>query len=92
MASFYYYDKDPSRFCFLLQIGALNLTEITKFKYEKKNEKNSGRSSKVTPSCKWPIDQEWGWSEVEMVLNTLCLNWWQSIVTYLQVENRRSSL
>ena len=70
----------------------LNLTEITKFKYEKKNEKNSGRSSKVTPSCKWSIDQEWGWSEVEMDLNTLCLNWWQSIVTYLQVENRRSSL
>ena len=27
----------------------LNLTWATKFKYEKKNEKNSGRSSKMTP-------------------------------------------
>ena len=33
----------------------LNLAGITKFKYEKKNEKDSGRSSKMTPSCKWPI-------------------------------------
>ena len=32
-----------------------NLTGITKFKYERKNEKDSGRSSKMTPSCKWPI-------------------------------------
>ena len=28
---------------------------ITKFKYERKNEKDSGRSSKMTPYCKWPI-------------------------------------
>ena len=28
---------------------------ITKFKYERKNEKDSGRSSKMKPSCKWPI-------------------------------------
>ena len=33
----------------------LNLAGITKFKCEKKNEKDSGRSSKMTPSCKWPI-------------------------------------
>ena len=33
----------------------LNLAGITKFKYEKKNEKDSGRSSKMTSSCKWPI-------------------------------------
>ena len=33
----------------------LTLTGITKFKYERKNEKDSGRSSKMTPSCKWPI-------------------------------------
>ena len=26
-----------------------NLTGITKFKYERKNEKDSGRSSKMTP-------------------------------------------
>ena len=59
MASFYYYDQDPSGFCFLVQITAcyLNLTGATKFKYEKKNEKNSGRSSKMRPSCKWPIER-----------------------------------
>ena len=27
----------------------------TKFTYGMKNEKHSGRSSKMTPSCKWPI-------------------------------------
>ena len=57
MASFYGYDQDPSGlflscanscFCYL------NLTEATKFTYERKNEKNCGRS-KMTPSCKWPI-------------------------------------
>ena len=37
----------------------LNLTGITKFKYERKNEKDSGLSSKMTPSCKWLI-----WSTV----------------------------
>ena len=31
----------------------LNLTGITKLKYERKNEKDSG--SKMTLSCKWPI-------------------------------------
>jgi len=34
----------------------LNLTGNTKLEYERKNEENSGRSSKMTPSCKWPID------------------------------------
>jgi len=33
----------------------LNLARITRFKYEKKNEKDSGHSGKMTPSCKWPI-------------------------------------
>ena len=33
----------------------LNLAGITKFEYEKKNEKGSGRNSKMTPLCKWPI-------------------------------------
>ena len=58
MTSFYYYDQNPLGFCLLLQIRALcylNLSGITKFKYERKNEKDSGRSSKMTPSCKWPI-------------------------------------
>ena len=31
----------------------LNLTGITKLKYERKNEKDSG--SKMTLSCKWPF-------------------------------------
>ena len=53
----YYYDQNPSGFCFLVQITAfvINLAGITKFNYEKKNEKDSGRSSKMTPSRKWPI-------------------------------------
>ena len=52
MASFYYYDQDPSGFCFLVQIRAfvINFTGATKFKYEKKTEKNAGRSSKMTES------------------------------------------
>ena len=29
---------------------------ISKFKYERKNEMNSGPSSKKTSSCKWPIN------------------------------------
>ena len=33
----------------------LNLAGITKFEYEKKNEKGSGRNSKITPLCKWSI-------------------------------------
>ena len=28
---------------------------ITKFKCERKNEQDSGRSSKMTPPCKWSI-------------------------------------
>ena len=28
---------------------------MTKLKYERKNEKDSGRSNKMTPSCKWTI-------------------------------------
>ena len=55
MTSFYYYDQNPSVFCFLVQIRALYyliLAGIAKFKNESKNEKYSGRSSKMTPSCK----------------------------------------
>ena len=33
----------------------LDLAGVTKFKCEKKNKKDSGRSSKMTPSCKWPV-------------------------------------
>ena len=43
MTSFYYYDHSFRGFFFLCK---LNLSGITKFKYERKNEKDSGRSSK----------------------------------------------
>ena len=36
-------------FCYLTLAG------INNFKCERKNEKNSGRSSEMTSSCKWPI-------------------------------------
>ena len=57
MVSFHYYDQDPSGFCFLVQVRAfviLNPHGATKFKYKNKTQKNSGRSSKMTSSCKWP--------------------------------------
>ena len=63
MTSFYYYDyyyQNAAVFCFLVQIRAfvvLNLAGITKFKYERKNEMDIGRSSKMTPSCKWGFGQ-----------------------------------
>ena len=38
-----------------LRLFHLNLAGITKFKDEKKNVKDSGRNSKMTPSFKWPI-------------------------------------
>ena len=59
MTSFYYYDQNPSGFCFLVLIRAFVMQTsagITKFTYERKIEKDSGRSSKMTPSCKWPIE------------------------------------
>ena len=34
----------------------LILAGITKYKYERKNEKDSVRGIKVTPSCKWSIE------------------------------------
>ena len=52
MASFYYCDQNPSGFCFLVQISAfvnLDLAGIAEFKCERKNEKNSDRSSKTSP-------------------------------------------
>ena len=44
-------------FAFLRKLAVFvlwNLSGITKFKYERKNVRDSGRSSKMTPSCKWP--------------------------------------
>ena len=54
----YYYDQNPSGLSFLVQITAfchLNLAGITKYKYEQKYEKDSGRVCKMKPSCKWPM-------------------------------------
>ena len=55
MASFYYYDQNPSGFSFLVQIihfCYFNLAGITKFKCEWKNEEDSVCSSKMMPLCK----------------------------------------
>ena len=57
MASFCYRYQNSSVSCFLVQIRAfvvLNLAGITKFKYERKNERDPG-SSEMTASCKSPI-------------------------------------
>ena len=52
--------RPPESFEFLLSCANkgfcyLNLAGITKFICERKNEKSSARHSKMTPSCKWPI-------------------------------------
>ena len=51
MTSFCYYDQNPSAFCFLVQISAFViitiLAGISKFKYEGKNVKDSGHSSRM---------------------------------------------
>ena len=57
MASFCYRYQNASVSCFLVQIRAfvvLNLAGITKFKYERKNERDPS-SSEMTASCKSPI-------------------------------------
>ena len=60
---------------------------MTKFKCERNNEKDSGRSSKMTLSCKWPINPlltiklfQLRWLDISLVLClfmdqhfTLCL-------------------
>ena len=54
MTPFYCYDQNPQGFAFLYKsgllilLGLLNLKKYMKVKYEK----DSGRSSKVTTSCK----------------------------------------
>ena len=42
-------------FLFKLSFCYRNLTAITKFKYERKNEINSGLTNKKDVMCKWPI-------------------------------------
>jgi len=59
MMPFYYYHQNPPGLCFLVQIRSIRpliLAGITRFKSERKNVRDSGRNSKMTPSCKWPID------------------------------------
>ena len=54
MSSFYYYDQDPSGFCFLVQIRAfvvLTSLGLPNLNMKRKNERNSGRSSKRTRIC-----------------------------------------
>ena len=50
MTSFYYYEQNPSGVCFLGQIKAFVIQTSLGLP-----KKDSGRSSKMTPSCKWPI-------------------------------------
>ena len=55
--SFDYNDQNPAGVllpCANQDFCCLNLAGITKFKYKRKNERDSGRSSKMTPLCKWP--------------------------------------
>ena len=58
MASFYYYDQNPPGFAFLYneRFCNLHLAVITKIKHERKNEKDSGHSGKMTSSCNWPVE------------------------------------
>ena len=58
MASFYYYDQNPPGFAFLYneRFCNLHLAVITKIKREKKNDKDSGHSGKMTSSCNWPVE------------------------------------
>ena len=39
----------------------LNLSGITRFNYERNNEKDFGRSSEMTPSCKWSVEVSFWW-------------------------------
>ena len=58
MTSFYYCDQNPSGFCFLVLIRAFVIQTslgLENLNMKVKTKKDSGRSSKITPSCKWPI-------------------------------------
>ena len=58
MQLFYYYDQNPSGFAFLCKLELLLFKPHWGYQIWiwKKTEKNSGRRSKMTPSCKWPIE------------------------------------
>ena len=61
MTSFYYYDQNPSGVCFLVQIKAFVVQtslRLPKIEYERKNEKDSGRGSKMMSSCKWLFQRD----------------------------------
>ena len=61
MASYYYNDHNPFRFpAYIFKFGNPREVEITKAlicTQESKTMKDSGRSSNMTSSCKWPIVQ-----------------------------------
>ena len=57
MTSFYYYDKNPSGFCFLVLIRA----SVIQTSPGLQNLHMKGKTTrilvgKMTPSCKWPIE------------------------------------
>ena len=58
MTSFYYYDQNPSGFCFLVLIRAFVIQ--TSLGLQNLNMKGKTKRIlvvviKMTPSCKWPI-------------------------------------
>ena len=56
MTSFYYYDQNPSAVCILVQTRAFVIKPRWDYKILiRKTKKDSGRRSKMSPSCKWPI-------------------------------------
>ena len=63
MALFYYYDQNPFRFFFQIYIWKSGpneeLTTNALIYQRKQNVKDSGRRSKMTSLCKWPIVVLW---------------------------------
>ena len=60
----------------------LNLSGITRFNYERNNEKDFGRSSKMTPSCKWSVEVSFWWRSpwtetFPFLLTDSCYCFWQ---------------
>ena len=82
----------PESFRVLLSCANLgfrhwNLAGITKFEYERKNEKDSGRSGKMTSSCKWPTKTEKNClpssSSLFIILSTFYYYYYYCIITII---------
>ena len=54
MASFYYYDQNPFPFRLIWYSRGGLIIKSPNLPKKKKTLKDSGRSSKMPPSCKWP--------------------------------------